>query len=158
MVWAGVSKAASVTSHRRQPLQLTCASHVTTKLDSFVSHSWNSVCSQQMLTMWLMHNSVAAWVSSLVVGLLAAVLQLDAVALLPKPRVRPAGAGPGSTVEPGVWCSVLSPCTFVMTLACWQEVRRLVGFRVPLVFLDRLCIDQIHEDRKIAGVQVWGPS
>ena len=38
----------------------------------------------------------------------------------------------------------------------WQRIRAFIGLRFRRCFLDKVCIDQVDEDRKSAGIRSLG--
>ncbi|CAE8640189.1 unnamed protein product, partial [Polarella glacialis] len=89
---------------------------------------------------------VPAFVVSLVVHLLLFVL-----VLADKLPLSPAYYG-SRPYYVGCWCTVGGWSAFWLTLFLWAEVAATFGRSGPIIFVDKVCIDQVNIDRKVQGI------
>ncbi|CAE7445717.1 unnamed protein product, partial [Symbiodinium sp. CCMP2456] len=108
-------------------------SYPTASLDAFLSHDWASNARLKVLSLVIIYNSRAAFLSCLAVSILVGVLRAEG--LLPSE----------------IWMATFGHLSFYLVLALWQRIRMLFC-RPQLVFLDKLCISQQDEQLKQAGI------
>jgi len=124
----------------------------TNKIDDFFSHDWDSARWRKALTLYHYYNGFAASMASILTGVLLAILQLDAVGILPKPTPREVRvAGQTKQAGYGIWCIYVCPLVFVITLLNYHKLE-VLRKNPRLLFVDKFCIDQAHEGRKRAGI------
>eukprot|EP00927_Polykrikos_kofoidii_P014200 TRINITY_DN16206_c0_g2_i2.p1 TRINITY_DN16206_c0_g2~~TRINITY_DN16206_c0_g2_i2.p1 ORF type:complete len:530 (-),score=44.27 TRINITY_DN16206_c0_g2_i2:18-1565(-) len=109
-------------------------------IHEFWSHSWSAFPGQKVVVLLLEYNGSAA----AAVGTLAAFVGSSLFA---------AGVLPGWTMlsvvdlqtwEYGIWGVLMGVLFFVPTLLCWRSDRQ--------VFLDKISISQVNEEKKLEGV------
>ncbi|CAE7642041.1 RE2 [Symbiodinium sp. CCMP2456] len=102
-------------------------------LDVFLSHDWASGGKQKLLSLLIVYNSRAAFLTCLVVSVLIGVLR-------------------GCKVLPDEgWTVVLGHGTYLFVFAFWQRLRTF-AYRPLMVFLDKLCVAQHDEELKQKGI------
>ncbi|CAE8613134.1 unnamed protein product, partial [Polarella glacialis] len=52
----------------------------------------------------------------------------------------------------GCWCMVGGWSVFWLTLFLWADVAAAFGRSGPIIFVDKVCIDQVNSDRKVQGI------
>jgi len=130
-------------------LQSQEASHV----DDFISHAWDSGRWLKVATLLIMYNSRSAVVASVVVAATISILQTDCVGLMPKwSLVHRVIASKALVARVGCWCLKLTPIFFFVVLSFWQRLRHAFGLKQRVIFVDKLCVNQVDEKRKAEGV------
>ncbi|CAL1159465.1 unnamed protein product [Cladocopium goreaui] len=108
-------------------------SRQTKRFKAFLSHDWNTSRWLKLLSLLVIYNSRAAFVSSLLVTICVGVLQ--AAHLIPKVW----------------WTTSLVFAVFPFMFCFWQRIRSFL--RIPVVvFFDKLCIPQHDEELKRNGI------
>ncbi|CAE7497425.1 unnamed protein product [Symbiodinium natans] len=104
-------------------------------IDYFLSHDWATSPTSKTLALLLFFNGTPAALATVCISILCC-------GLLMANRL------------PGGWptASFSTHSTFVLVFCFWQRVRCLLRCRVPIVFLDRLCIAQHDPDLKRQGI------
>jgi hypothetical protein len=110
-------------------------------IGQFWSHSWHDSAILKVMVLLLEYNFLAATV----VGTLAACVAaaLFATEVLPGMTVR-RGHFDDKEHMHGVWCLSIGVLFFVLTLLCWRSDQS--------VFLDKVCISQANETKKMEGI------
>ncbi|OLP89057.1 hypothetical protein AK812_SmicGene29518 [Symbiodinium microadriaticum] len=105
-------------------------------IDFFLSHDWHTSGWKKTVALLLYFNGVPAAVVTLCVCILTTGLEW-------------------ANQLPGGWATATTATytTYLLVFCFWQRIRRFCRSSVPVVFLDRLCIDQQDDDRKRRGIQ-----
>ena len=115
------------------------------------------------------YNSRAAFVGSVLAGLCLGVLQLDAAGVLPTAeaitgklvfnasspdslRVKSGDQWLVGEYVPGCWCIFVCPVVFIFLFLFWQRIRSLTPWQPRVAFVDKVCIHQTDQEKKIAGI------
>eukprot|EP00929_Paragymnodinium_shiwhaense_P028911 TRINITY_DN16681_c0_g1_i1.p1 TRINITY_DN16681_c0_g1~~TRINITY_DN16681_c0_g1_i1.p1 ORF type:complete len:786 (-),score=111.11 TRINITY_DN16681_c0_g1_i1:470-2827(-) len=125
-------------------------SEVTSALDDFISHDWRTGRWQKFIAICFIYNSKAAFAASVVLAMLIVILQLPAVNLLPRGVELDLDEGSRGTIP--MQCSLFCPLVFFSVLFGFQRIKRLLGFSPQVAFVDKLCINQVDEEKKTAGI------
>jgi len=125
------------------------ASHI----DDFVSHDWGSARLWKAATLYYHYNGLYAIVASIAAGVITAALQLDEIAVLPKPPLKQIFVS-GRTWQAGygIWCVYICPVVFMITVLNFHKLLAMFHSRHRLLFIDKFCIDQVDAERKRAGI------
>eukprot|EP00440_Ansanella_granifera_P037359 gb/GFBE01040532.1/.p1 GENE.gb/GFBE01040532.1/~~gb/GFBE01040532.1/.p1 ORF type:complete len:557 (+),score=76.24 gb/GFBE01040532.1/:1-1671(+) len=126
------------------------------KLDDFVSHDWNSSRLEKFMTLCLIHNGPAASACSILTAMVTHVLQSKAfVGVLPYARPYDPDVTDFTdyTLHYGIWAQLLCPLVFTVVYFEWQYLKSLLQRNVRLVFVDKLCIDQMDRAKKMKGIR-----
>ncbi|CAE8616336.1 unnamed protein product [Polarella glacialis] len=116
------------------------------EVSAFITHNWSLNRWKKYMALCYYFHIVPAFVVSLVVHLLLFVL-----VLADKLPVSPAYFG-GRTYYVGCWCMVGGWSAFWLTLFLWADVAAAFGRSGPIIFVDKVCIDQVNIDRKVQGI------
>eukprot|EP00929_Paragymnodinium_shiwhaense_P070085 TRINITY_DN35461_c0_g1_i2.p1 TRINITY_DN35461_c0_g1~~TRINITY_DN35461_c0_g1_i2.p1 ORF type:complete len:596 (-),score=55.08 TRINITY_DN35461_c0_g1_i2:176-1963(-) len=129
-------------------------SHPTPAIDDFISHDWRTPRVDKTVALCFVYNSTAAVVGSMLFALALTVFRVavgsrDGMSQEPQPTVR-------SFASSGI-CTFTTPFVYLLLLFHWQAIRTklLRGLALqsqPLLFLDKLCINQDDEDMKQQGI------
>jgi len=123
------------------------------RLDYFLSHEWSGDRLAKTLALLYFFNSRAASVASIFTAAVCAILQLEWVACLDRgATVRFSNGGGTISGSFGIWCSILCPVVFFVTFVFWQRIKNAFHCSSDTVFLDKFCVDQVHERRKMEAV------
>ncbi|CAE8612133.1 unnamed protein product [Polarella glacialis] len=116
------------------------------EVSAFITHNWSLNRWKKYMALCCYFHIVPAFVISLVVHLLLFVLLLaDKLPLFP--------AYYGSRqFYVGCWCMVGGWSAFWLTLFLWADVAATFGRSGPIIFVDKVCIDQVNIDRKVQGI------
>eukprot|EP00929_Paragymnodinium_shiwhaense_P076482 TRINITY_DN39330_c0_g4_i1.p1 TRINITY_DN39330_c0_g4~~TRINITY_DN39330_c0_g4_i1.p1 ORF type:complete len:692 (+),score=75.84 TRINITY_DN39330_c0_g4_i1:81-2156(+) len=125
-------------------------------IDDFISHDWHTGRLEKFMTLCLIYNGPMAVFASSFVSSFCMVLQMNGVLTVP------VGLGPeetliiaGAEYQPcnGIWCTPSALLVYVVCLFFGRRICALSPFGRPrLAFVDRFCINQNDEAKKIAGV------
>jgi len=128
-------------------------SRQTNRIDEFFSHDWDSARWYKAVTLYHYYNGRAASIMSLLTGIVLAILQTDAISVLPKPPPRDVMIG-GEPLQAGcgIWCVYMCPVVFVIGLLNFHKLGTVLQKHPRLLFVDKFCIDQVDEERKTAGI------
>eukprot|EP00927_Polykrikos_kofoidii_P061790 TRINITY_DN5661_c0_g1_i1.p1 TRINITY_DN5661_c0_g1~~TRINITY_DN5661_c0_g1_i1.p1 ORF type:complete len:546 (+),score=46.39 TRINITY_DN5661_c0_g1_i1:107-1744(+) len=120
-------------------------SRAVTSIREFWSHSWGASARLKVVVLLLEYSGHAA----AAIGTIAASVggALFAVGVLP-PMVTKSGLLNDVNLELSIWCLLTGLLFFVTTLLFWHSGRH--------VFLDKICISQVHEQKKIDGIRGIG--
>ncbi|CAE7263138.1 unnamed protein product [Symbiodinium natans] len=103
-------------------------------LDAFLSHDWASSRILKLLSLLIVYNSRAAFLSTLVVSILLGLLR-----------------GYWQNLATAGWTVAFGHGTFVFVFLFWQWLQR--PFQRPrMVFLDKLCVAQHDAEKKKQGI------
>ncbi|CAE8593950.1 unnamed protein product [Polarella glacialis] len=131
------------------------------KVSAFITHNWSLNRWKKYMLLCCHFHIVPAFVVSLVVHLLFFVLVLaDKLPLIRADYVDGADAwstGVDASIYSrpyyiGCWCMVGGWSAFWLTLFLWADVAAMFGRSGPIVFVDKVCIDQVDTDRKAQGI------
>ncbi|CAE8592964.1 unnamed protein product [Polarella glacialis] len=109
------------------------------EVSAFITHNWS-------LSRWKKHMALCSYfhiVPAFVVSLIVHLLLFGLVV---------ADKLPLSPAYYGCWCMVGGWSTFWLTLFLWADVAAMFGRGGPIVFVDKVCIDQVDMDRKVQGI------
>uniref|UniRef100_A0A6U6UP35 Uncharacterized protein n=1 Tax=Zooxanthella nutricula TaxID=1333877 RepID=A0A6U6UP35_9DINO len=120
-----------------------CVDHV----DAFLSHNWSTPRHEKFLGLAVLFNLRAAVYSAAVTSVLCFLCTAAGLA----PTIQTSHAG--DEYPRGYLCQVMGMIVFVATLILWQEVGPLLGFRGPVVFLDKVCVHQLDPALKRQGIE-----
>ncbi|CAE8593798.1 unnamed protein product [Polarella glacialis] len=116
------------------------------EVSAFITHNWSLNRWKKYMALCCYFHIVPAFVVSLIVHLLLFVLVLgDKLPLFPAYY----GDRPYYV---GCWCMVGGWSAFWLTLFLWADVAAAFGRSGPIIFLDKVCIDQVNIDRKVQGI------
>ncbi|CAE8673549.1 unnamed protein product [Polarella glacialis] len=118
----------------------------THEVSAFITHNWSLNRWKKYLALCCYFHIVPAFVVSLAVHLLLFVLVLADKLPLP-----PAYVG-GRPYYVGCWCMVGGWSAFWLTLFLWADVAAAFGRSGPIIFVDKVCIDQVNIERKVEGI------
>ncbi|CAE8659682.1 unnamed protein product [Polarella glacialis] len=116
------------------------------EVSAFITHNWSLNRWKKYMALCCYFHIVPAFVISLVVHLLMFVLLLA-----DKLPVSPAYHG-SRPYYVGCWCMVGGWSAFWLTLFLWADVAATFGRSGPIIFVDKVCIDQVNIDRKVQGI------
>ncbi|CAE8593254.1 unnamed protein product [Polarella glacialis] len=116
------------------------------EVSAFITHNWSLNRLKKYMALCYYFHIVPAFVVSLVVHLLLFIL-----VLADKLPLSPAYIG-GRTYYVGCWCMVGGWSAFWLTLFLWADVAAAFGRSGPIIFVDKVCIDQVNIDRKVQGI------
>lgn len=124
------------------------------ELAEFVSHSWHSARWQKFICLTLYYNAVPAMICSFLSSFASMIIFASG-------GLPPQGSGKNVITqlkyEWGTWCvRIFGPVVFLLVLLKWQCIRDFLGVPQKLVFFDRVCIDQIDQERKRQGILSLG--
>jgi len=123
------------------------------EIHDFISHDWATGRWSKTVLLLLVYNGPAGLIASLVTSAVVAALQVDSVALLPKPSPRKdLISGESILVARGMWCTLLGPLSFLVFLLFWQRIRRALTMPIRMLFVDKFCVDQVNDERKQAAI------
>jgi len=104
------------------------------RFHSFLSHDWSTSRWMKLMSLLVLYNSKAAFLSSLLVSLCVGMLRA------------------AKFIPDGFWPTLLAYSVFPFVLFFWQRIRS-VFLRSPItVFFDKLCIAQHDEELKRNGI------
>ncbi|CAE8721480.1 unnamed protein product [Polarella glacialis] len=116
------------------------------EVSAFITHNWSLNRWKKYMALSCYFHIVPAFVVSLVVHILLFVL-----VLADKLPLSPAYYG-GRLYYVGCWCMVGGWSAFWLTLFLWADVAAAFGRSGPIIFVDKVCIDQVNSDRKVQGI------
>ncbi|CAE8598441.1 unnamed protein product [Polarella glacialis] len=116
------------------------------EVSAFITHNWSLNRWKKYMALCCYFHIVPAFVISLVVHLLLFVL-----VLADKLPLSPAYYG-SRPYYVGCWCMVGGWSAFWLTLFLWADVAATFGRSGPIIFVDKVCIDQVNIDRKVQGI------
>mmetsp|Transcript_96875 Transcript_96875/g.172421 ORF Transcript_96875/g.172421 Transcript_96875/m.172421 type:complete len:638 (+) Transcript_96875:110-2023(+) len=119
-------------------------------LDDFLSHDWESPGWLKFLTLCLFYNKVPACIGAVAVG--AAILAVQLVGVTVE-YLEPETSGGASSTR---LCTIVCPMVYVTLLLFWQSLRRRLGRRKRIVFVDKMCVNQADEAMKSEGIRSLG--
>eukprot|EP00929_Paragymnodinium_shiwhaense_P102093 TRINITY_DN65289_c0_g1_i1.p1 TRINITY_DN65289_c0_g1~~TRINITY_DN65289_c0_g1_i1.p1 ORF type:complete len:580 (+),score=54.04 TRINITY_DN65289_c0_g1_i1:112-1851(+) len=124
------------------------------ELDAFVSHDWATSHWQKYFALSHLYNGQAACICSLAVAFVASLIQLSLIVTCGIDSSAAAAlsfeSGPEERV--GWLAQVAASCVWFVVFIWWQRIRSCLGIPAKLVFLDKLCIHQTDQDRKLEGI------
>ena len=123
---------------------------VVTQLDDFISHSWATGRFDKWATLLLYLNAPAAAVALVVSALCWASLEL--LGVVPTPLLTTMVGGSQESGMPMLVGYIFGG----LVLFYWQRLRQLAGRPFRRCFLDKVCIDQVDDARKSAGIASLG--
>mmetsp|Transcript_98228 Transcript_98228/g.305459 ORF Transcript_98228/g.305459 Transcript_98228/m.305459 type:complete len:541 (+) Transcript_98228:90-1712(+) len=116
-------------------------------IDIFLSHSWHARWQVKYLTLLFYFNAVPSVLATSVLGgLCACWLWWDS-------EVVPKDQWEFGKVYP--ICQAVGSVAYMIVLICWHHVLVAAG-RSPTMFVDKVCIDQTHPERKLKGIKSIG--
>ncbi|CAE8624010.1 unnamed protein product [Polarella glacialis] len=119
------------------------------EVSAFITHNWSLNRWKKYMALCYYFHIVPAFVVSLVVHLLLFVLLLaDKLPLSPVYD----GGRPYYEQYVGCWCMVGGWSAFWLTFFLWADVAATFGRSGPIIFVDKVCIDQVNIDRKVQGI------
>ncbi|CAE8741935.1 unnamed protein product [Polarella glacialis] len=116
------------------------------EVSAFITHNWSLSRWKKHMALCCYFHIVPAFVVSLIVHLL-----LFGLVVADKLPLSPAYYG-DRPYYVGCWCMVGGWSAFWLTLFLWADVAAMFGRSGPIVFVDKVCIDQVNIDRKIEGI------
>ncbi|CAE8613208.1 unnamed protein product [Polarella glacialis] len=116
------------------------------EVSAFITHNWSMNRWKKYMALCCYFHIVPAFVVSLVVHLFLFVLVVADKLPLP-----PAYYG-DRPYYVGCWCTVGGWSAFWLTLILWADVAAAFGRSGPIIFMDKVCIDQVNIDRKVQGI------
>ncbi|CAE8635752.1 unnamed protein product [Polarella glacialis] len=116
------------------------------EVSAFITHNWSLSRWKKYMALCCYFHIVPAFVVSLVVHLL-----LFGLVVADKLPQYPAYYG-DRPYYVGCWCMVGGWSAFWLTLFLWADVAAMFGRSGPIVFVDKVCIDQVELDRKVQGI------
>ena len=122
---------------------------VVPKLDDFYSHSWATERFDKWATLLLYMNAPAAAVALVATAVLWSAL--ENIGIIPTLLLLVQNDQPTSCMP-----ILVGYFSAILTLFQWQRMRQLVGLPPRMCFLDKICIDQVDEVRKSAGIASLG--
>jgi hypothetical protein len=120
----------------------------TNHIDEFFSHSWSSSSTLKWLSLCLHHNSVAAVVACLLVGVLAIIGETIGELYILPAKQRCGFNGDLQYISPGPYAAAYF--TFLFVLCFRSSMLNLV--REPTMFFDKACIEQADSGRRQAAL------
>ena len=125
---------------------------IVTFLDDFFSHSWSTSRFDKWAALLLYLNAQAAAVALVTSALLWSLL--ENLGIIPRLLYYSMEDDEqGGTSGMPMLVGLISGFLFVFE---WQRIRALLGLRSRMCFLDKVCIDQMDETRKSAGIASLG--
>ncbi|CAE8619734.1 unnamed protein product [Polarella glacialis] len=125
------------------------------KVSAFITHNWSLNRWKKCMALCCYFHIVPAFVVSVVVQLFFFVLVLaDKLPLMRADYRDVDGIDLAHSREfhVGCWCMVGGWLAFWLTLFLWADVAAMFGRSGPIVFVDKVCIDQVSIDRKAQGI------
>jgi len=123
---------------------------------SFISHNWSMSRLDHFLIMSLHFNFFHALCTTAVIMVmivsLASVGYLPVLTFAKDTALRHGFWSDGQLVE-GVWCSVLGPLVFALTINLVHDILSLSGVKGRTLFLDKTCVHQMDESLKVKGIE-----
>ncbi|CAE8585878.1 unnamed protein product [Polarella glacialis] len=116
------------------------------EVSAFITHNWSLSRWKKYMALCCYFHIVPAFVVSLIVHLL-----LFALVVADKLPLYPAYFA-DRPYYVGYWCMVGGWSAFWLTLFLWADVAAMFGRSGPIVFVDKVCIDQVDIDRKVQGI------
>ncbi|CAE8611749.1 unnamed protein product [Polarella glacialis] len=116
------------------------------EVSAFITHNWSMNRWKKYMALCCYFHIVPAFVVSLIVHLFLFVL-----VLADKLPLSPAYYG-GRPYYVGCWCMLGGWSAFWLTLFLWADVAAAFGRSGPMIFVDKVCIDQVNIDRKVQGI------
>lgn len=119
-----------------------------TAITAFISHNWSVPRSSKFFCLALHYNFhlalVVAILAMVVIGALTLAGRLPLIVLQE------------GVEEPGICATLLVAPIFMLTVCCGQELRRMIGYLNPRVFLDKTCIHQTDAGLQKEGILKLG--
>eukprot|EP00929_Paragymnodinium_shiwhaense_P055790 TRINITY_DN27927_c0_g1_i1.p1 TRINITY_DN27927_c0_g1~~TRINITY_DN27927_c0_g1_i1.p1 ORF type:complete len:604 (-),score=36.70 TRINITY_DN27927_c0_g1_i1:199-1848(-) len=113
------------------------------QIDWFVSHAWSTPRIQKTLTL-LYYSNIRAAITS-------AILTTVAFQLASHGLAGDFGRLGGRREYDQVYSAVVCMPSFILTFFLWHRLRPFIR-RPTMIFLDKLCINQVDEEKKAAGI------
>lgn len=104
------------------------------RFHSFLSHDWSTSRWMKLMSLLVLYNSRAAFLSSLLVSLSVGILRV------------------AELIPDGLWPTLLAYSVFPFVLFFWQRIRSVLLRSPVTVFFDKLCIAQHDEELKRNGI------
>lgn len=131
-------------------------SEVVEELDDFLSHDWGSGRWLKLLTLLCQYNSNAAFVASMMAATVLCILQQDfAPSSFLHTKYCEQEVELGGEIyktKSGMWCTAICPPVFFCCFFFWQRIHDALRLPPRKIFLDKFCVDQVEERRKIAAI------
>jgi len=119
-----------------------------TGINTFISHNWSVSRFYKFATLTFRFNcGTAALVTLAEMSMFGLA---NALGLLPHVSTE------SSAYPNGICCRLFCAPTFLLVAVFAQDIRRLVGFAGPLVFLDKTCIHQVDPEIQRRGINQLG--
>ncbi|CAE8585880.1 unnamed protein product [Polarella glacialis] len=116
------------------------------EVSAFITHNWSLSRWKKHMALCCYFHIVPAFVVSLIVHLL-----LFGLVVADKLPLSPAYYG-DRPYYVGCWCMAGGWSAFWLTFFLWADVAAMFGRSGPIVFVDKVCIDQVNIDRKVQGI------
>lgn len=121
-------------------------------LDDFISHDWRTHHRAKFLSLCILFNARAAALGGLFVGVIASVLELHVLHWPGQLLTLEYSVGGQERSHVSVVSAfIVCPAVFWFLLFFWQRVCSILCWH-RVVFFDKLCIDQLDEERKNRGI------
>jgi len=128
-------------------------------IDDFLSHDWRTDGFSKFIALCFTFNSKPAAILSLVVAITMVAVQSNCHFLkvragidIPTESVVKIIANKKYSIETGFLCGTMSPMVFHVVFFFWQTTKAKLFRRSTYAFLDKLCIDQEDDTKKLDGV------
>ncbi|CAE8627651.1 unnamed protein product [Polarella glacialis] len=122
------------------------------EVSAFITRNWSLNRWKKYMLLCCHFHIVPAFVVSLVVHLLLFVLVLADKLPLIRADYVDGHVGIDRPYYVGCWCMVGGWSAFWLTLFLWADVTAMFGRSGSIVFVDKVCIDQVNTDRKMQGI------
>eukprot|EP00929_Paragymnodinium_shiwhaense_P099596 TRINITY_DN61328_c0_g2_i1.p1 TRINITY_DN61328_c0_g2~~TRINITY_DN61328_c0_g2_i1.p1 ORF type:complete len:836 (-),score=177.31 TRINITY_DN61328_c0_g2_i1:172-2679(-) len=121
-------------------------------LDDFVSHDWGTGRWTKFISLSVLYNSVPAGIIASLVSVTLGLLQILFPEMVPPGLYTRQVGGVMVTFKDGVYALPAGGITFAFVFVFWQRLNRSCCRRRRMLFVDKLCIHQTMQDRKIRGI------